>query len=235
MPMNFNFPLASAVLDGVNAANANRIRTTLRDMINAYPQGVIDAPFLTNHDMVRVATNLKDDAARLRSAAAILLALPGAPFLYYGEELGMQNGPGGEDEQKRTPMPWDASAGGGFTTGTPWHGLAPGHETANVAAETRDPGSLLSHYRRLIRLRHGSRALRRGRLELLTTEGPVLAYLLTDGDERVLVAHNLGDEPVRAALAAPGVAQPLLVPDGALLAPDGVALPGHGSGIWRLK
>ena len=82
--------------------------------------------------------------AKLRSAAAILLTLPGAPFLYYGEEVGLQNGPGGGDEFKRTPMPWDDSPGGGFTTGKPWFDFAPGQETANVAAEAGDPGSLLS-------------------------------------------------------------------------------------------
>src|SRR5262249_4060388 len=51
---NFNFPLASAIIDAVNNGNANRIRSTLRDMLAAYPSGVIDAPFLTNHDHVRI-------------------------------------------------------------------------------------------------------------------------------------------------------------------------------------
>ncbi|PYQ30204.1 MAG: alpha-amylase, partial [Acidobacteria bacterium] len=91
--MNFNFPLASSVLDGVNSSNANRIRQTLQDVIAAYPQGAIDAPFLTNHDQTRLANVLGNDAGKLRNAAAILLTLPGAPFLYYGEEVGLQNGP----------------------------------------------------------------------------------------------------------------------------------------------
>ena len=122
--MNFNFPLASAVVDGVNSGNANRIRQTLRDVISAYPQGIIDAPFLTNHDQTRLATVLGNDAGKLRNAAAILLTLPGAPFIYYGEEVGLQNGPTSADESKRTPMPWTAS--GGFTTGTPWFAVRAG-------------------------------------------------------------------------------------------------------------
>src|SRR5262249_33899871 len=100
---NFNFPLASAIIDAVNNGNANRIRSTLRDMLPASPSGVSDAPFLTNHDHVRIATQLGNDPGKLRDAAAILLTLPGAPFIYYGEEVGLQNGPGSEDEWKRTP------------------------------------------------------------------------------------------------------------------------------------
>ena len=126
-------------------------------MQKAYPKGALDAPFLTNHDQTRLATQLGKNQGRLRNAAAILLTLPGAPFLYYGEEVGIENGPTGGDESKRTPMPWDASPGGGFTTGTPWFGFAPGRETANVAAQTNDPASLLSRYRSLIRGAEGPR------------------------------------------------------------------------------
>ena len=59
-------------------------------------------------------------------------------------------------------MPWNAEEGGGFTSGEPWHAFAPGRELANVAVQDADPGSLLERYRRLIRLRAASSALRRG-------------------------------------------------------------------------
>ena len=132
-------------------------------MAEHYPPGVLDAPFLRNHDQLRLATELSGDPGRLRLAASILLTLPGVPFLYYGEEVGLaQGGPGREDELKRTPMPWSGEAGGGFTAGTPWHPFAPGRESANVAVQTGDPGSLLSHYRAWIRARKGSAALSTG-------------------------------------------------------------------------
>jgi alpha-amylase len=198
LPMNFNFPLASAVVEGIESEEAAGIAEKLEEMAELYPPGVVDTPFLTNHDQVRLATQLGDDPARLRTAAAILLTLPGAPFLYYGEELGLDNGPGGQDEQKRTPMPWDATPGGGFTTSaTPWFAFAPGRESRNVAAETGDPGSLLAHYRRLIATRHAFPALRRGSLELLTrgdVGSPVLAFLRKTPEQTVLVAHNLGQQ-----------------------------------------
>ena len=239
---NFDVPLAAAILAGVKSGDSGGIAAKLREMAKLYPPGALDAPFLTNHDRTRVATELGNDPARLKSAAAVLLTLPGAPFLYYGEEVGLQNGPGTGDESRRTPMPWDATPGGGFTTGTPWFDFAPGRDKANVAAQAGDPESLFTHYRRWIRLRQGSAALRHGGLRLLSAPsgGPLLAYLREHGAERALVLHNLGRE---AAAAGPFPVQspaPLLVHPGAKLAgsdPEGwtVRLPAGGSGVWRVR
>jgi glycosidase len=242
LPLLFDFPLAEALLQGVTSGDASGIAAKLAEVKQTYPRGAADAPFLTNHDQQRVATRL-GSAARLRNAAAICLTLPGSPFLYYGEEIGQQNGPGSNDEWKRTPMAWDATPTGGFTSGTPWWSFAPGQATANVAAETGDPASLLSRYRALIRARKGSLALRRGELALLTpTAGvrPVLAYLLTAGGETLLVAHNLGDSAATAGpFAASGTAADEVFADGgaSLSAASGawtVTLPARASAVWRL-
>jgi glycosidase len=172
----------------------------------------------------------------LRSAAAVLLTLPGTPFLYYGEELGMENGPGQDDREKRNPMPWDGSEGGGFTTGKPWYPFAPNHEKTNVALETGDPNSLLSRYRKLIRARHGSVALGHGALEMLVGKGPVLAFVRTAAEERVLVVHNLSAEPQSATLAvATAGTATLFVDDGVDLGEGKVALPAHASAVFRLR
>lgn len=244
LPMSFNFPLAEEIIKGVQAGNAANIGAKLDEMAELYPEGVIDAPFLTNHDMKRVASQLENDPAWLRSAAAVLLTLPGAPFLYYGEEIGLQNGPGGNDEHKRTPMPWDATAGGGFTTGKPWYGFAPGQDTANVAAQTGDPDSLLSWYRRLIRARKGSEALQKGTLKLLSPfnrDTPVLAFLRETPGERVLVVHNLGGGEATAGPYAieAGDLDPLFLDGraGARRTAEGwtVTLPAGATGMWRVK
>src|SRR5207245_5660306 len=177
---------------------------------------------------------------KLRTAAAVLLRLPGTPFLYYGEEVGLQNGPETADEDKRTPMPWDSSQAGGFTTAEPWHEFAPGRETANVAAQTGDPGSLLSRYRNLIRARHASVALSRGALEVLSGSGPLLAFLRREGTERVLVVDNLGGQQQVASLtvAAAGF-DPLFVDCGVALEVAGgsarASVPAHASGVFRMR
>jgi glycosidase len=218
------------------------VLATLEAMRTAYPDRVLDGTFLTNHDMVRVATELGSDPAKLASAAAVLLTLPGTPFLYYGEEIGMVNGPLDEgDPAKRTPMPWNAQPSGGFTAGTPWYALAPGWERANVAALTADPGSLLSHYRRLIHLRKGSPALRGGGLESLAAPDGVLAFLRNDAAERLLVVHNLGATAATAGpwrLEASALDPVFGAAAGATTRSEtgwSVTLPAGRSAIWRLR
>jgi alpha-amylase len=247
LPMSFDFPLAEEILAGVKDGEAAGIANKLDEVLELYPRGAIDAPFLTNHDMVRFATVLGDDPAKLRSAAAILLTLPGAPFLYYGEEVGLQNGPGGprDDEYKRTPMPWDASETGGFTTGKPWFAFAPGKETANVAVQTGDSGSLLWHYRSLIRARKASPALLKGDLTILTSlvkSDPVLAFVRQAGGERVLVVHNLGAAEAEAGpYAVEGNSFEAIFTTGEIAAPvrsEGglkVKLPAGASAVWRIR
>lgn len=249
LPMSFDFPLAAAIVEGVGSGEATGIAGKISEVIDAYPPGATDAPFLTNHDMIRLATQLDNDPAKLKSAAAVLLTLPGAPFLYYGEEVGLQNGStSSSDELKRTPMPWDASSGGGFTTGRPWYAFAPGKETANVAAQTGDSASLLSHYRRLIRARKASAALRLGgldQLRLLSPENgstPLLAFVREHGKERVLVVHNLGTAEAEAGpYVIKGRRAEALFTSGGIAAPtkgaEGwtVRLPAGASGVWRVR
>ncbi|MCX7707510.1 MAG: alpha-amylase family glycosyl hydrolase [Anaerolineae bacterium] len=157
----FEFSLADAILNSV--ARGRPVGTTreLAARLAAYPEGQF-ATFLTNHDQPRVATVLGKDPAGLKLAATALLTLPGVPFIYYGEEIGMTGSK--PDELIRTPMQWSADASAGFTSGRPWQPVNRGFEQVNVAAQDADPDSLLSHYRRLIHLRNAHPAVRRGRL-----------------------------------------------------------------------
>lgn len=239
MPMNFNFPLADAIVRGVNIGTSTPITASIAEMQSLYPAGVLDAPFLTNHDQTRLASVLGNNSSKLRNAAAILLTLPGVPFLYYGEEVGILNGPTSGDESKRTPMPWTPN--GGFSTATPWFQYAPGIATANVAAQTSDSTSLLSRYRNLIRVRKSSPALRNGALELLGSNGQVLAFLRRDAAETVLVAHNVSDSFATATgLNFAATAFETLFGD-VTLSPGGgsgswsVSLPPRATMVWRVS
>ena len=238
MPSNFNFPLASAILDSVNRGDPQLVRAILRGMMSTYPPGVIDAPFLTNHDQTRIATVLGNNPAKLRNAAAILLTLPGAPFIYYGEEVGLQNGPTSADESKRTPMPWTPA--GGFTTGTPWFAYAPGLATNNVATESGDARSLLSYYRTWIAVRHQSAALMKGDIALVDAGAQALAFIRNSPNERVLVVHNVSDAPLNTTVALDAVSFEPLYTEPGINAPTGVAgawqisLPARSSAVWRV-
>lgn len=246
LPLNFNFGISEQILAGLNGNNAAPIAAKLAEMARVYPAGVSDAPFLTNHDMVRVATQLGGNSGKVANAAALLLTLPGAPFLYYGEELGLTNGGENNDESKRTPMPWDGTAGGGFTTGTPWYSFSGGYTSGrNVAAQENAAGSLLSRYRALIRARHASEAMSRGGLKLLSsTQGTqgMLSFVRTLGEERVLVVHNVTDSTVPAGpYDLPGTTPEVLFADSNVSALTKTAsgwqasLPPRTTGIWRLK
>jgi len=244
LPMNFNFPLSDRILQGIQSGNATGIAAKIAEVQRAYPSGVTDTPFLTNHDQVRLATQLQNSSVKLRVAASILLTLPGVPFLYYGEEVGIQNGPAQGDEAKRTPMPWDDTRGAGFTTGTPWYAFAPGRNTANIADQANKPTSLLSHYRNLIAARKSSIALRDGNLQLLSSSSassPVLAFLRSNSVETVVVVHNLGSSFVTASFAIRGTRLERIYTDGNPANPSGAsgqwtfAMPPYSSGVWKIE
>jgi glycosidase len=155
----FEFDLASGILASVQQGRPAVTAEQLAAKLAAYPPGQF-ATFLTNHDQPRVATVLARDMEGQKLAATALLTLPGVPFLYYGEEIGMTgNKP---DELIRTPMQWSDAANAGFTSGRPWQPVNRGFEQLNVAAQDADPASLLNHYRRLIHLRNNHPALLRG-------------------------------------------------------------------------
>ena len=148
------------------------------------------APFLTNHDQNRVMSTLGNDMGKARIAATALLTLPGLPFVYYGEEIGMTGQK--PDERIRTPMQWTSDgATGGFTSGKPWEALQKDTPTVNVGAQDADPGSLLNLYRALITLHTTNPALRGGAfVPLRTSNGAVAAFLRQAADETVLVVLN---------------------------------------------
>ena len=203
----FAFAASDAIVDAVRTGKPGGILPVYRRLLDTIPP-VRFAPFLRNHDQTRTMTALGGDPARARLAATLLLTLPGLPFVYYGEEIGMTGDK--PDERIRTPMQWSRTAHGGFTTGTPWEPLQPDSLGTTVEAQDRDRASLLSHYRRLIHLRASHPALGGSDLVALrpSAEG-VIAYLRRASDEMMLVVANLGDRPVSGVvLSAPGSVLP---------------------------
>lgn len=190
----FAFGVAAATVEAARTGNAAMFTRNVSEANTTFPAGRW-SPFLTNHDQPRVMTVLGADAGRARVAASAMLMLPGLPFLYYGEEIGMVGTK--PDETIRTPMQWSAQPNGGFTNGKPWESLQPDWTTKNVAAEERDPASLLNHYRRLIHFRNAHSALTNGDLWIDSTRaGTVATFLRRSLTETVLVALNFGDRAV---------------------------------------
>jgi alpha-glucosidase len=184
---------------------------------------------LSNHDIPRHYDRLGDgrhneEIARL--TATMLLSLRGTPFLYYGEEIGMvttepktveevrdpvgkrywplRKGRDGE----RTPMQWDATAHAGFTNGDPWLPVPPGYRDKNVAAQVKDPGSLLNFYKRLIALRRRSPALLDGSYTAIGEDPHVYAYRRAAPGQTAVVALNMSAERRAFKLPPPAGSKP---------------------------
>jgi alpha-amylase len=194
LDLSFDFDLAEAFVKSARLGKSFYASTQMADTNEVLP-GLQYACFLTNHDQNRAFTLFAKSPEKAKIAASLLLTAPGVPFLYYGEEVGLDGLK--PDEQLRAPMQWSSEAFGGFTTGSPWEGPGSDWEKNNVAGETGDPASLLSHYRDLIRVRSQHAALRVGELSMVTASDQTLYSILrVSEEEAVLVLVNLGGEPV---------------------------------------
>ena len=205
----FNFQLVEAPWD------ARGIATMIANYEAALPPEGWPNWVLGNHDRPRIAARIGEAQARV--AAMLLMTLRGTPTLYYGDELGIgrvdippaevqdprelrEPGLGLGRDPVRTPMPWDATANAGFTTGTPWLPLNADWRARNAARQAQTPDSPLTLHRHLLSLRRAHPALATGDFALLDALGDVLAFERRCGGERLLIALNLGHTPQELAL-----------------------------------
>jgi glycosidase len=235
--MSVDYPLFLALSNAILGRNASDVRLQLRNNANLLPPRAWVATFISNHDQLRPATwlsPLRRNPAREALLGRLLLALPGIPFIYYGEEIGLPNGPGLDDRQKRTPMRWEATPEGGFSRGIPWFPPSTDDPAVSVAAQRADPDSTWNAYRGAIALRSAHPALARGEVEVLATSGGLLALWRRVADTsvaEVLVLANLAAGPVTVEWERLGIDTPLvaLTPDtGPTESLDGsLTLPGN--------
>lgn len=199
----FEFDLAGSLVRASSFGLPNTARTAIETTLATFPEGQY-ATFLTNHDQNRLMTQLRGNIGAAKVASAILLTLPGVPFIYYGEEIGMTGQK--PDELIRTPMQWDDTpTSAGFTTGTPWQKINADSTGVNVNNQETSADSLLNHYRALVQARSASHALQHGSVTFVESASrKVLSYLRTSEEQTVLVVVNMDDQPVSDyALALP--------------------------------
>ena len=213
LPFNFQLLLLEDWTAGAVAA-------LIREYEAALPPGAWPNWVLGNHDRPRVASRL--GPAQARVAAMLLLTLRGTPTIYMGEELGMLDTPipptalrdpaelrepgrGLGRDPERTPFPWQAGPGAGFTTGVPW--LPIGVDTP-LDRQAADPGSMVALYRGLIALRRAHPALVAGSIGRVAAQGNVLCYQRRQDGECLTVTLNMGgtdagtDGPAGAVIAS---------------------------------
>jgi len=199
----FDFPLATRLIDCARSERAGDLGALLARNDAAYRKVAgksgVDAPFLSNHDQNRVMSQLAGNPRHMRMAAAMLLTLPGHPFVYYGEELGMR----GEkpDPDLREPMRWHRHPGG--IGQTSWKAFSAGDDAdVSVDVEQNRGDSLLHEYTTLIGWRRDISVLRDGAIRAWPLANPqITAWQLDDADSHVLVLHNLSGQTQNVPLA----------------------------------
>jgi len=194
----FNFELADILISCIlNEGNCSLMLNSYNRILNNYlresnKENILDAIFLSNHDQNRIMSVFNNNILKGKIAAALLLTLPGLPFIYYGEEIGML-GMTPYDKYRREPFFWSSTNKCGQTT---WleplytkisNGCIPLDEQIN------DSNSLFNHYKKLIHIRCQYDILRFGLLKPLSTRIRCLClFERVYNNKSIFIAHNIG-------------------------------------------
>jgi len=186
-----------------------------------------------NHDRMRRRSVLGGDLEECKLSASLQLTLRGVPFIYYGEEIGMEQAripskqaldPLGKKysfipsfvvrwtgntfnrDECRTPMQWNNSNNAGFSKSKPWLPIHSNFEKINVATQIDDSSSLLFHYQQLLAIRNTYKSLSSGKLTIdhKNSNPNILAYYRELGDEKLWIVHNFARKP-KSILAPSGL------------------------------
>jgi maltose alpha-D-glucosyltransferase / alpha-amylase len=199
----------------------------------------------------RLAPLLENDLERIKLMNSLLMSMPGAPIIYYGDEIGMgDNVFLGDRNGLRTPMQWSPDRNAGFSRADPQQLYLPpimdpvyGYEAVNVEAQSRDRSSLLNWMKRLLQVRRSTQAFGRGTLRFIRPGNRrVLVYLREHGADTILCVANLARsaQPVELDLADHKGAVPIEMLGRAAFPPIGelpylLTLPGYAFYWFRLS
>lgn len=186
---------------------------------STHDKGYVTFP-TANHDFQRLRTGRRNDLQQLKVAMTFFFTMPGVPFIYYGDEIGMKYLPGLQPKEgirersgTRTPMQWSAGETAGFSTCSPeklYFPVDTEKGTITVAAEEKDPNSMLNFVRGLIKLRHSSQALNNdGDWQLVSSPSKPypMVYTRSMNGETYVVALNPSGKRATASIDRLGKAE----------------------------
>ncbi len=162
----------------------------------------IDAPFLSNHDVGRIAGFANRDPLKMKMAGAMNILMGGSCYIYYGEEIGMPGS--GNDPSKRAPMYWNAARDNGTTNPPPECEIPEEYPCGSLEEQVNDDASIYNYYRQVIALRNALPAISHGRVtaEAGLNMGCISAQRKTWGDEECIILMNISPEAGSADLSA---------------------------------
>ena len=197
----FNFTFAQDMMNAIinettqETSTGKELAVSLEDILKQYEEQdekYIDGVFATNHDQERVMSQVKS-TEKAKLAASIYLTLPGNPFIYYGEEIGMY----GEkpDENIREPFKWSTD---GSDMDTTWEEASSNKDTPSLLELKLDSSNNIHHhYKELISFRKKHQVLADGIFQAIDIgKDTILAYKRSNEEEQLIVFHNLSKEAV---------------------------------------
>lgn len=206
----FNFDRAFSILESINkkkvvaaniAGHGYEIDSTanMADVINTslpwfekYNSNFVEASFLSNHDQNRAASVLGNESTKVRLSASLLFTLPGTPYIYYGEEIGMLGMK--PDENIREPMLWDDASLDKSRTSWIEAAYTTDISVTPAVQQKTDDNSIYNHYKSLIALKK-QKVFTRGDIQNLDfANQTVIAFTRSYAGESVAVIHNLSDQ-----------------------------------------
>jgi glycosidase len=201
-------PVNLTLAPAYDAADYGRVVT---DLLAAYPDAAnrVNMNLLGSHDTPRVLSLVGGDVTSVRLAALLQFSFPGAPSIYYGDEIGMT---GIHDPGSRGGFPWQSE-------------------------DVWDAG-LLETFRSLAALRREHPALRHGGYRTLVAQGGSYAFVREHEGATLLVAVNAADHPSRPWATLQDGAAVRLWGDGDAIVEGGIlrlSLPPRAGGVWRVE
>lgn len=216
IPSLFNFPLSqhngliTNTVRNLGATSGKSYANTLVRLNEKYQKGnsdYIDAPFVSNHDTTRISAQCINDENQMKMSAGMLLTLNGSPFVYYGEEIGM-NSKGSKDENKRLPMNWSITDTRGMTD-APDNADSVEQKFQPVDEQMKDPLSIYNYYKQAVRLRNENPEIARGEIgviEELCTED-ISAIKKVYEDSEIVILYNFSSESTSVSLKDAGLTE----------------------------
>lgn len=196
LPALFNFDMGSRIIKSINESNGATLAVEHKKIMDFYASinpEYVDATFLTNHDQNRVLSSLGNDMEKAKLAASLLLTLPGSPYLYYGEEIGMVGVK--PDQYIREPFIWNKLENDKSRATWIQPRYSADSTVVPLSSQLKDENSIYNHYKKLIALRNNSPALTYGDLTPIElTNTSLSAFIRSHNKESLLVIHNLSAE-----------------------------------------
>ena len=241
----FNFPfgnsngkIGSVLRAAGTASTVSSYARALQQANEAYSASnpdYIDAPFLSNHDVGRIAGFVNRDENKMKLAGAMNILMSGSCFIYYGEEIGMPGS--GNDPSKRAPMYWNAERNDGTTNPPPECELPEEYPLGSLAEQAGDDSSIYNYYRQAIAIRNAMPVIARGDIteEAALNVNCISAQRKTWGDEECIILMNINTVAAQVDLSAYEgwtLAASLSADGGEITLADGtLSLPAYGTAI----